>query len=1154
MFKCVIVLFLPTIMTALKVYYVMPDNEAYNSATNKTAFTLTHYLKYSPEYITSNTQMKFLPGKFNLSSNFAISNISNFSIVGNQQKLPVIQCSNSSIMLYNCTNVTIHGLELTGCATHASDTVSKTSSLSLLYCSNVMILYLTTDYIVNNYGILVINTLGNSTIQKITSNGIKIVYDLGMKSFNIIHLAVSHFKRITRNSSSKFYAVNIAITNYCSIVKINLTDIIFSTGRSIIFKSDTRDGLSSLYIRKVSFISVTKPKGTAAISVTFTSHSNKVYKLVNKIRLIYCKFINVSGLSHLIMVKSYQNGYVYSEISISRSNFYNNSHAIILASETGSDSTQKPHILIHLSYVKIYSIKQVKCVLYLEETNLLLLHVVLTHISSNQSVLEAKNSQINFKSYVEFSTINSIWCIVMDYVSVEENTIVNFTGNKVLGMFTLPHQKQLYTLYEKKMQSSYLCIFQFVNRKHNLDKKFYQGEQFNYSILFEHNKGIKLASTKYALHHCSWTSDSAFTLANSKEINQKLIHFNKNNFTKTTDIKKTSLCRNNYIDYTDDIVGPIYPGQTLNLTIYVNKVITFQIKDLSPVACKVFSSDISNNMQAAKNTCTSFLFSVQHKSERGCELYLQGMLMPIQKGYPYLDYMKFVDAYYVTFNPCPRGFVLNTIEGKCLCDPLLKVLELFSSITCNINDQTILRPPNTWISATTINNSHTYDVSLQCPFDYCLSHSSNLALSEADGQCKYHRVGTLCGYCPENFSSIFGSSRCKLCSNIYLLVIIPITVAGLILVLLLFSLNFTVTDGDINGIILYANIISINDYLFFSTGRNFDFVYVSISLLNLDLGIETCFYNGMDDYAKLWLQLVFPFYLFMLVIFFIIASRHSSKLQRLTARRILPVLATLILLSFTKVLRTTSTALFFYSTIIHLPGEHATLVWSVDLHVALFGIKFTILFTICFILFFVLLQFTLLLVFTRTLSWFKIINRFKPLLDAYQGPYKSKYYYWTGLQLAIRAVLFGLSALSRDTNIMVSTIVIGTNIFIQGVVNPFKSRRQNIHELFLLLNLLILFTVTQYTTANSIAVHTLVSLAILQFMIILLNHIRLHLCSKFSNSSVNSKILKIIAKLENGILGFENATTLEENERKIIHAVINVYENFQEPLIRDFDI
>ena len=193
--KCVIALLLPTIMTALKIYYVIPDNEVYSSVTDRPPFTLTHYLKHSSEYITSNTEMNFLPGNFNLPSNFTISNISDFSLIGNQQKLPVIHCSTSSaILLYNCTNITIRGFVLTGCATHASEMVSKTSSLSLLYCSNIIISHFKTDYIINNCGILAINIFGNSTIQKITSNQIKIVYDLSKKLFNIIHLAVSHFK------------------------------------------------------------------------------------------------------------------------------------------------------------------------------------------------------------------------------------------------------------------------------------------------------------------------------------------------------------------------------------------------------------------------------------------------------------------------------------------------------------------------------------------------------------------------------------------------------------------------------------------------------------------------------------------------------------------------------------------------------------------------------------------------------------------------------------------------------------------------------------------------------------------------------------------------------------------------------------------------
>ena len=128
----------------------------------------------------------------------------------------------------------------------------------------------------------------------------------------------------------------------------------------------------------------------------------------------------------------------------------------------------------------------------------------------------------------------------------------------------------------------------------------------------------------------------------------------------------------------------------------------------------------------------------------------------------------------------------------------------------------------------------------------------------------------------------------------------PIAIAGLVQVLLLFVLNLTVTDGTINGFILYVNIISINTPVIFTELNQFKPTYTFISIANLDLGIQTCFYNGMDDYTKMWLQLAFPFYLiFIVTLIIIITSRYSTTMQRLTARRALPVLATLFLLSYT---------------------------------------------------------------------------------------------------------------------------------------------------------------------------------------------------------------------------------------------------------------
>ena len=77
------------------------------------------------------------------------------------------------------------------------------------------------------------------------------------------------------------------------------------------------------------------------------------------------------------------------------------------------------------------------------------------------------------------------------------------------------------------------------------------------------------------------------------------------------------------------------------------------------------------------------------------------------------------------------------------------------------------------------------------------------------------------------------------------------------------------------------------------------YVDTHISLATLNLGVQTCFYNGMDDYAKMWLQLAFPFYLIFIATLIIIISRYSTTIQRLTACRALPMLATYFLLSYT---------------------------------------------------------------------------------------------------------------------------------------------------------------------------------------------------------------------------------------------------------------
>ena len=141
------------------------------------------------------------------------------------------------------------------------------------------------------------------------------------------------------------------------------------------------------------------------------------------------------------------------------------------------------------------------------------------------------------------------------------------------------------------------------------------------------------------------------------------------------------------------------------------------------------------------------------------------------------------------------------------CDPLLnnKVLSITS---CNLKKETILCPANSWIFADTDNNTniHTYKVSLYCPFDHCLPKSShlNVDLSNPDSQCQFDRTGALCGECKQGFSVILGTPQCKRCSDVYLLLLIPVGLIGIVLVLLFYIFNLTVRTATINTLIFYV--------------------------------------------------------------------------------------------------------------------------------------------------------------------------------------------------------------------------------------------------------------------------------------------------------------------------------------------------------------
>ena len=223
--------------------------------------------------------------------------------------------------------------------------------------------------------------------------------------------------------------------------------------------------------------------------------------------------------------------------------------------------------------------------------------------------------------------------------------------------------------------------------------------------------------------------------------------------------------------------------------------------------------------------------------------------------------------------------------------------------------------------------------------------------------------------------------------------------------------------------------------------------------------------------------------------------------------------------------------------------------WSLDANVALFGAKFTMLFTVCLLLFVSLVPFNVVLLFTKTFSRFKLVTKFKPLLDAFQGPYKNNLYFWTGLQLLVRTIFFAISSLERNINLIIGSVFIDILIGIHSVLQPFKAKLNNYHELLFLFNLHGLFVISLYSH-NAIVINIMVFMAIFHFSCIIVYQIITCLCSNSSKHKMWMSVRSLtawIATLYNK--SHTKPFELQQTIRNKIPEVTFHYSEYQEPLM-----
>ena len=264
-------------------------------------------------------------------------------------------------------------------------------------------------------------------------------------------------------------------------------------------------------------------------------------------------------------------------------------------------------------------------------------------------------------------------------------------------------------------------------------------------------------------------------------------------------------------------------------------------------------------------------------------------------------------------------------------------------------------PGFTWIGFKDKNiAAHTYCI--HCKKEENKTTTITNITTESHKLCTNNRAGILCGSCIPGYSLQLGGYKCGDCSSYPtykgMLLLLLFIVAGIILIIVLFFLNLTVSSGLINGLIFYCNMIHSNTESFLpinldSTNRTqlmivsenmVHFLRTFQAWMNLDFGIVTCFFNGYNTYISTWMQFLFPLYIWLLILLIVLASRYSSKVSKLTTSNTVPVLATLMLLSYAKLLITCIEAIYF-TKLEFLDSDSKHTVWLLDGSIPYLSIK-----------------------------------------------------------------------------------------------------------------------------------------------------------------------------------------------------------------------
>ena len=1218
---CAIVLF----VTVLKCYctsetiFITTNSSSDHQCPAEPCLTLQEFVSHY--HMKSNTVLKFLPGKhvvlFNTSKTISIKGMDNITLTGvGGQQSSVIHCeSEFGISAINVQNLTISSLHFIGCrgSRQVAIFALRPATLFLLFASNVSILH-THVYNPKGAGMLAVD-IYDSILYRTSFAGnipncvIRFLVGGTLAKLQVsLYIADSEFAY--GKSDSKYYGGGLSLiffqTSYT--VYVNLVNVTLYNNTGIVYGNfimKTHEGSSKYTVVRAENIrssnhlrptglgftvwelaspkSVSSNQGNHSQQFEYTLHIldsyfetsmdgtavfiGSEYKGSSNLRV---RFTNITILyrNHKEVVRFLLQILNVSLVVMEKMNVTNSIIGVLV---------ENSKMIIHDAFINKNKIQMFWGAIALEKSQVTFLgDIVFTqNYGYGAGAIYAQGSRLIFQGNVDFvdntgSNGGALALYAGSQIVIGRHAHLKFIGN---------HAKHFGgAIYVDNANHQVFSTFMTISCFYKLSDTF--NTTVNHHVVFENNTADYAGSALYGgwIDFCTNAPeklsigpgfDSLFQVK-ERESNSSVIASNPMRVCLCIDSRpECSITQYNI---------SAYPGTTIRIPAVavgqrfgtVQSVVhsDFLHEFIDEVQPKIH--DWQHTQKIEKN-CTSLTYTIMSPSQVKLRMIVEiefldtpdMTMMQAAARYNLQNKSIDPDTYFtnllinIEVLLCPSGFEYYNQSMTCKCDS--KLMEY--GLNCSIETQTIWRKNPFWI--TTAEPGGEILVHEHCPFDYCKPESFDLNIENPDEQCAFNRSGILCGACQQNLSHAFGTSLCSECSSMWILVWVPvIALAGIALVVLLIVLNLTVSVGTINGLIFYANIVRANHAIFFPPNTTNSFLSWFIAWINLDLGIETCFYNGLDAYVKTWLQFVFPLYIWFLVITIIVLSHYFTLAARLSGRNAVQVLATLFLLSYAKLLRIIITV--FQSTDLEYPDKSVRKVWRYDGNVDYLTNKHIPLFIAALLLLLISLPYTAILIFIqylqrwssyRVLFW---VKKLKPLFDAYTGPYKDRHRYWTGLLLLVRIVLFLIFSLntrgSADINLLaVSLTVLFLLVCVALAGGVYKTWPLNVIEYSFLFNLGVLTSSTLYTIINGqgqIAVaYTSVSIAFAMFITIVAVYMLIKL-KHYNWISVNivRKLQVMLSELRSAPrkLCCKQENPHQNTQPRVTHATIELRESLLE--------